>query len=160
MAQQSRGSIALQAIQNAATNLRSVASAAIQSAYRPISTTDTPQNLSDFGIQDETRADPLLSGQDYGYEDFATNHQGGNSQDNVLPRGDYIFLDNFRLMPKRDGWGAVANLDLFFTVRRLSPGRVYVFIHTYVVLLFSNCFVRRFTTTIIIVDCCPFYARE
>ena len=58
MAHPSRGSMALQALHNAATNLRSVASAAI---YRPVHTVDQPpQNLASSGIQDELRTDPLL----------------------------------------------------------------------------------------------------
>lgn len=28
---------------------------------------------------------------------------------------NFVFLDNFRLRSRREGWGAVANLDLFFT---------------------------------------------
>lgn len=30
---------------------------------------------------------------------------------------NFVFLRNFRLRPREDGWGAVANLDLFFNVR-------------------------------------------
>jgi len=108
MAHPSRGSMALQALHNAATNLRSVASAAI---YRPVHTVDQPpQNLADFGIQDESRADPLLGEQVYGYEEFASgsSHLGAG-------RSEFVFLERFRLLPRRDGWGAVANLDLFFT---------------------------------------------
>jgi hypothetical protein len=31
------------------------------------------------------------------------------------PKDDFVFLERFRLRPRADGWGAVANLDLYFS---------------------------------------------
>jgi hypothetical protein len=75
--------------------------------------------LSEFGLYPE---EPLLQNMVHGdhfYEEFS-NH--------TPQRGGFIFLDNFRL-PKseQDTWGAVSNLDLFFTVRTY----VHTCIHTY-----------------------------
>lgn len=77
----------------------------------------TPSNLSDFGIQDDARTDPLLSQPEYGFEDFDTHHESHPSDPTLAARTGFVFLEQFRLVPKRDGWGAVANLDLFFSVR-------------------------------------------
>jgi len=56
-----------------------------------------------------------------------TNNRGGNNNDestttargggggNIQNVKDFILLNQFRLRPKRDGWGMVANLDLYFT---------------------------------------------
>ena len=54
-----------------------------------------------------------------------TNINSGtiNSED----KKKFIVLDTFRLTPKRDGWGAVANLDLFFTVS--NNIRVYEYVN-------------------------------
>ncbi len=61
MVHPSRGSIALQALQNAATNRRLVASVVLQAMYRNVHTADQPpQNLANSGIQDRLRTDPLL----------------------------------------------------------------------------------------------------
>lgn len=118
MSKQSRGSIALQAFQNVTTNIRSVASAAIHSTYQPVRNMETtPSNLSDFGIQDDARADPLLGQPDFGFDDFAIDHESRHPDSTAAGRAGFVFLEQFRLVPKRDGWGAVANLDLFFSVR-------------------------------------------
>lgn len=61
MVHPSRGSIALQALQNAVTNRRSVASIAFQAMYQTVHTADQPpQNMADSGIQDKLRTDLLL----------------------------------------------------------------------------------------------------
>ena len=58
MVHPSRGSIALQALQNAVTNRRSVASIAFQAMYQTVH--QPPQNMADSGIQDKLRTDLLL----------------------------------------------------------------------------------------------------
>ena len=61
MVHPSRGSIALQALQNAATNRRLVASVVLQAMYRTVHTADQPpQNMADSGIQDKLRTDLFL----------------------------------------------------------------------------------------------------
>lgn len=127
MAERSRGSMALQVLQNAATGLSSVASAAM-AAYRSTGTTDStldpntctgtgaPHNLSDFGIQDDVRLEDPLLRNNYGYEPFS-NQDSDSHHHHHRRNTDFVFLENFRLMPKREGYGAVANLDLFFSVR-------------------------------------------
>lgn len=82
-------------LQSAAVSLKSA-----YDNYRPVSTS-AQQTLDDFGIPNE---DPLL-------------HEEPPAQN-----PDFVFLRPFRLLPKRDGYGAVANLDLFFTVRTYSIG--------------------------------------
>lgn len=69
--------------------------------------------LEEFGIPKEA---PLLDNDYMDYTAFDEQqqrpaHQNGN------PRGenDFVFLPSFRLQPHRDGWGAVANLDVFFS---------------------------------------------
>lgn len=66
-----------------------------QAYYQPVPRQNN--TLDDFGIP--ANDDPLLAPQE--------------------EEQDFVFLRPFRLLPKRDGWGAVANLDLFFTVRTM-----------------------------------------
>jgi hypothetical protein len=155
MAQRSRGSMALQALQNAATGLSSVASAAM-AACRPQgavtteepTSTGAPHNLSDFGIQDDLRlGDPLLP--DYGYEPFSNQDSNSHHHRN----SDFVFLEHFRLMPKREGYGAVANLDLFFSVRSTN-GKMALFAHARLplFLVVANKRVSRLSTIFIITE--------
>eukprot|EP01083_Nonionella_stella_P071289 191392_1 len=82
-------------------------------------------------ICQEHHGTPLLSA-DYGdvdSESLMHPRTNSNANPNGNARGDtngnegnentsekkFVFLDQFRLLPKRDGWGAVANLDLFLT---------------------------------------------
>jgi hypothetical protein len=67
-----------------------------QACYRPVPRQDN--NLDDFGISSEND-DPLLAPQE--------------------EQQDFVLLRSFKILPRRDGWGAVANLDLFFTVRTI-----------------------------------------
>jgi hypothetical protein len=64
-----------------------------QACYRPVPRQDN--TLDDFGIS-SGNDDPLLAPQE--------------------EQQDFVLLRPFKLLPRRDGWGAVANLDLFFTV--------------------------------------------
>lgn len=64
-------------------------------AYRPVPTQNTSNTLDDFGIPD---GDPLLVQQQQQHEE----------------EQEFILLRPFKLL-QRDGWGAVSNLDLFFT---------------------------------------------
>ena len=74
-----------------AAGLTSAAATIRSAAYRPV-----PQsNLDEFGIP-STSNDPLLEDQQQEQE--------------------FVLLRPFKLL-QRDGWGAVSNLDLFFTVR-------------------------------------------
>jgi len=62
--------------------------------------------------EESSNTNPLLPKNEHGHESFVEidedrDVQGGNKK--------FILLNQFRLTPKRDGWGAVANLDLFFT---------------------------------------------
>ena len=85
------------------------------------------ENLEEFGLQGFTSnfsnlhdagdleiggisSDPLLD--EYDYVGIGTDKAGGITEQE--PKSNFMLLDNFRLAPKRDGWGAVANLDLFF----------------------------------------------
>ncbi|CAB9510880.1 Autophagy-related protein 9 [Seminavis robusta] len=45
------------------------------------------------------------------------NHNNNNNmqQQQQQQNNAYVFLQPFRLLPQRDGWGAVADLDVFFT---------------------------------------------
>lgn len=83
-------------------------------AYQP-----PPQNLHDFGLHDPPEqgangasvatGEPLLQGGvEYGYA-------GGDGPSSTQDNDPFVLLRPFRLAPPSDGWGAVANLDLFFT---------------------------------------------
>lgn len=61
----------------------------------------------DLHFDEGSPNEPLLSG-DNDIDDFNLR-----SQQNDAPK--FVLLDRFRLAPNRDGWGTVANLDLFFT---------------------------------------------
>ena len=65
----------------------------------------TPQSadtyLDDFGIPKE---EPLL-------DDFQTEYTSLDQQQ----QNDFVFLPQFRFRPTPEGWGAVANLDLYFS---------------------------------------------
>lgn len=83
--------------------------AAISFQYKPV-VNESP-NLSDFGLFHD---EPLLQGFESGdgYQEFP----------HAAPqRGGFVFLENFRL-PKaqEDTWGAVSNLDVFFSVRSVK----------------------------------------
>lgn len=69
--------------------------------------------LEEFGIPKEA---PLLDNDYMDYTAFDEQQQRP-AQQNGNPRGenDFVFLPSFRLQPHRDGWGAVANLDVFFS---------------------------------------------
>jgi hypothetical protein len=70
-----------------------------------------PTNLADFGLDDD-HGDPLLP--DIGYEEFPPPP---STQQQDQPHDSFIFLQQFRLpRPQSDAWGAVSNLDLFFSV--------------------------------------------
>lgn len=71
--------------------------------YTPI---DASPNLTDFGIPND---DPLLQGlAEEGYEEFPRRQREPTS---------FVFLEQFRLPQQDAEWGAVSNLDLFFSVR-------------------------------------------
>lgn len=74
-----------------AAGISSAAATIRSAAYRPV-----PQanNLDDFGIP-TTNGDPLLVQQE--------------------EQEEFVLLRPFKLL-QRDGWGAVSNLDLFFSV--------------------------------------------
>lgn len=81
-------------LQHTFESIKSVASSAW--AYKPVRQST---GLEEFGLDNNELG---------GYEELPRQSQ--------QMRGDFVFLEHFRLQPKRDGWGAVANLDLFFTV--------------------------------------------
>lgn len=90
---ESRTTSALQAVMSrTAAGISSAAATLRSAAYRPV-----PQNntLDDFGIP-TTNGDPLLVQQQEEEHEF-------------------VLLRPFKLL-QRDGWGAVSNLDTFFTV--------------------------------------------
>eukprot|EP00521_Asterionellopsis_glacialis_P014348 CAMPEP_0195303288 /NCGR_PEP_ID=MMETSP0707-20130614/32546_1 /TAXON_ID=33640 /ORGANISM="Asterionellopsis glacialis, Strain CCMP134" /LENGTH=1072 /DNA_ID=CAMNT_0040366791 /DNA_START=61 /DNA_END=3279 /DNA_ORIENTATION=- len=115
----------------AASNVASTA--ATNTYYRHIPTTEDKRNLSEFGLQSEYhRSDPLLivreehndddNNKNYGYNGPASPNQ--TQQPRMPPtqgggggegRNEFVFLQQFRLLPKKDGWGAVSNLDMFFS---------------------------------------------
>lgn len=80
--------------------------AAVSFQYKPV--VDDSPNLAEFGL---FHGEPLLQGFESadGYQEFPHN---------TPQRGGFVFLEQFRL-PKaqEDAWGAVSNLDLFFSVR-------------------------------------------
>lgn len=79
---------------------------------------NTTAFLNDFGIPEE---DEYYAGGGMEYTSLAD--ETGVPPMNGTPqrpresreRDDFVFLDRFRLRPTADGWGAVANLDLFFS---------------------------------------------
>lgn len=85
-----------QAVQN------SHASAAAEFGLHP--QTGEIHDTVDMNICHGSPEEPLLSSNDH-HNNFLENNGGG-------PK--FVLLDRFRLAPSRDGWGAVANLDLFF----------------------------------------------
>jgi len=86
-------------LQQTFESIKSAASTATSWTYKPAQQTT---GLEEFGLPNTVNEDPLLTR----YEELPRRPQ---------MRGDFIFLEQFRLQPKRDGWGAVSNLDLFFT---------------------------------------------
>mmetsp|Transcript_15761 Transcript_15761/g.23199 ORF Transcript_15761/g.23199 Transcript_15761/m.23199 type:complete len:924 (-) Transcript_15761:113-2884(-) len=93
-------------LQQTVESIKSVAKrATVNFSYKPVA--DTSSNLSDFGLNDEH----LLMGYDQqGYEEFPETVQGGANGNS------FMFLQQFRLpRSQQDGWGAVSNLDLFFS---------------------------------------------
>ena len=100
---ESRTTSAFQAVMSrTAAGLSSAAATLRSAAYRPV-----PQNnnLDDFGIP-TTNGDPLLVQQEEEHE--------------------FILLRPFKLL-QREGWGAVSNLDTFFTVRCACQHEVNAF---------------------------------
>lgn len=79
---------------------------AVSFQYAPAVVNDS---LAEFGLHNQ---EPLLQGFDVGggYEEFPQNPPTARG-------GGFVFLEQFRL-PRRqeDAWGAVSNLDLFFSV--------------------------------------------
>jgi hypothetical protein len=76
-----------------------------------------PNNLEDFGLPhhgDEPLLEENAGEVGYGRGRGAYLAESGDNNNNQNEQ--YVFLRPFRLLPKRDGWGAVANLDLFFAV--------------------------------------------
>jgi len=60
---------------------------------------------------------PLLAN-DYHLSTPASTIDRNDNNSNRGGHGmDFVFLKKFRILPKSEGWGAVPNLDLFFTVR-------------------------------------------
>lgn len=86
--------------------------AAVSFQYKPV--VDESSNLSDFGLFHD---EPLLQGFESGdgYQEFPQT---------TPQRGGFVFLEHFRL-PKaqEDTWGAVSNLDVFFSVSTQGPSR-------------------------------------
>jgi hypothetical protein len=95
-------------LQQTVDSIRTAAErAALSFQYNPVVNQST--NLSDFGLDND---EPLLQGFEPGdgYEEFP---HGSTPQ-----RGGFVFLEQFRLpRGQQDAWGAVSNLDLFFSVR-------------------------------------------
>jgi len=44
----------------------------------------------------------------------ANSYERSTQQGNGQRNNNFVFLDSFRLRPRRDGWGAVSDLDVFF----------------------------------------------
>ena len=123
----SSGFVVPQVVQQTVTRIRSAATAAASSIrhpqfYRPVVPEQTNHLLSDFGIPNE---DHLLENHHHHNANASTTTTtspmtGYPSNSKPPPqrpnKNEFVFLENFRLLPKQDGWGAVANLDLFFTV--------------------------------------------
>ena len=71
---------------------------------------------------DEAPSDSLLlNDHTVGVENYNGNHSKRMDSEHQLPQNQqntskFVLLDRFRLAPKREGWRAVANLDIFFTV--------------------------------------------
>jgi hypothetical protein len=68
------------------------------------------QYNGDMHFGEGSPEEPLLSGEDDDVDEFNRRLQ---QQQHDAPK--FVLLDRFRLAPNRDGWGQVANLDLFFT---------------------------------------------
>lgn len=81
---------------------------------------DLGMNVFGSGQTKHQRDEPLLSGSNL-YRSRFQEHQpppdppsNENNNNNSQNNGAYVFLQPFRLLPQRDGWGAVADLDVFF----------------------------------------------
>lgn len=79
---------------------------------------DLGMNVFGSGSTKNQRDEPLLSGSNL-YRSRFEEHQPppdppSNDNSNSPNNGAYVFLQPFRLLPQRDGWGAVADLDVFF----------------------------------------------
>lgn len=82
---------------------------------------DNDLGMNVFGSrqQKQEREEPLLTGGNL-YGSRFQEHQtqtpdpSGNNDNNSQNNG-FVFLQPFRLLPRRDGWGAVADLDVFFS---------------------------------------------
>jgi len=85
----------------------------------------TPLLLADYGDVDSeslmhprtrtsTSINPMAENGNMNTSGGMDGNGGSNANENTSEK-KFVFLDQFRLLPKRDGWGAVANLDLFLT---------------------------------------------
>jgi hypothetical protein len=91
----------------------------------------TSENLEEFGLQGfqsssvggggggdledgGVSTNPLLNEYDSIGMGMGTSTMAGSMRDEES-KNPFLILNNFRLAPKREGWEAVANLDLFFT---------------------------------------------
>ena len=82
--------------------------------------------LHEFGIPDddpESGGRLLLDNEYTSFDETDAHHWNGQQQPNT-PRqrrngdndgGDFVFLPNLRWRPNAEGWGAVANLDMYFS---------------------------------------------
>lgn len=72
--------------------------------------------LNDFGINgaiDETQGDPLII--ETNEADDSIPPRRGIPSDPESYEDGFTYLPNFRFRPHAEGWGAVSNLDLYFT---------------------------------------------
>lgn len=92
----------------------------------PPSSTQAPEIENDlgmnlFGTRSQQRQEPLLSPNptenNFPNNNNINNHHSysNTNENNNNSSNPYVFLQPFRLLPQRDGWGAVADLDVFFT---------------------------------------------
>jgi hypothetical protein len=95
--------------------------------YRRVQINENNDNttafLDDFGIPKE---DDYYTSMEYTSLADQQQHEQQQQQQQQHPypssppesprqRDDFVFLERFRLRPRADGWGAVANLDLYFS---------------------------------------------
>jgi len=83
---------------------------------------DTDLGMDSFGTrqqQQQSRLEPMLQQRNLENTPPAPHNHGidqtNNTGNNNNSNNAYVFLQPFRLLPRNEGWGAVADLDVFFT---------------------------------------------
>ena len=87
-------------------------------SQQSVETNDSTTNLTEFGLEEgcESFMSPLEVGYDDNNATIRTSSDDEEEFNNSSEKkNDFVFLSRFRLTPENEGYGAVSNLDLFFT---------------------------------------------